>query len=337
MIKQAAISLCALLFTFGSTCHGVDLPQNYESKTAEEKMEIMFDLVKAQEGTSGRYPNIFGNIQALFRDDFSPTVDHISDIIPYDHEKRIHSVGAVATMKFINTHDHSYTGIFKGTSYAMVRLSSARAYSEFGGPIPGMAAKFFIDGVPSVNVVAMNAVDGQDSGNFFERNFSNHISPTVSFFKSMLFRKFEKASSPAALVGLSEIALYNNDGSIEDNPIFPFELILVPNKILRMKHADMDKTDEDLRRVLESIPAGTKIYDVYGRATPSSDREPLGEMIITSKLMYSKFGDENLFFRHQKMEDDLVRRPEWRPAMPSLRNLRERCPLGFDDEDDESM
>jgi len=336
MMKQVVVSLFVLAVTFGSICSAIDLPENYESKTAGEKMDIIFDLVKAGEGTKGKYPSFFTLARSMFFDDFSPTVDHMSDFIPYDHDKRIHSVGGVATMEFVSPYDHSYTGLFKGTPYAAVRLSSARPYSHSAGPIPGLGVKFFIDGKPSVNFVAMNSLDGQDSGNFFERDFSSHVGASDAFSKKLLAWSFEKASKPANMVGLSEIASYTNDGSEETNPNFPFEIILVPNKELRMKHSDMKKTNEELQRVLESIPIGTKIYEVYGRASPTADREPIGEMVITSQMVYSEFGDRDLFFRHQRMEDDFELRPEWRSALPSRRSLRERCPLGFD-EDDESM
>jgi len=35
--------------------------------------------------------------------------------------------------------------------------------------------KFLVDGLPSVNLVAMFGVNGVDTWNFFGRDFSNHI------------------------------------------------------------------------------------------------------------------------------------------------------------------
>jgi hypothetical protein len=41
--------------------------------------------------------------------------------------KYIHSVGAVAKVKFVPASSTPYTGIFKGAAYGLIRLSSAVA------------------------------------------------------------------------------------------------------------------------------------------------------------------------------------------------------------------
>ena len=40
---------------------------------------------------------------------------------------------------------------------------------------PGMGLKFLRDGMDSANLLAMFAVEGQESWNFFKNDFSNHI------------------------------------------------------------------------------------------------------------------------------------------------------------------
>ena len=39
-------------------------------------------------------------------------------------------------------------------------------------------------------------------------------------------------------------------------------------------------------------------------------------MVTQSECVTSYFGDEHLFFRHQRMDDDLKLRPEWEPYTP---------------------
>lgn len=39
-------------------------------------------------------------------------------------------------------------------------------------------------------------------------------------------------------------------------------------------------------------------------------------MVTASKMNPSTFGDEHLYFRHTRMEDDLALRPEWTPYTP---------------------
>eukprot|EP00545_Synedropsis_sp_CCMP1620_P013676 CAMPEP_0119014664 /NCGR_PEP_ID=MMETSP1176-20130426/10148_1 /TAXON_ID=265551 /ORGANISM="Synedropsis recta cf, Strain CCMP1620" /LENGTH=334 /DNA_ID=CAMNT_0006967879 /DNA_START=21 /DNA_END=1025 /DNA_ORIENTATION=+ len=328
--------ICSIFLLFGPLCSvgAVELlPGDYESKTAEAKLELLFDHVKATEGTRGDFPNPFGYLRFLFGDDLSPTCDLFSDLIPYNHEKRIHSVGQVAAMQFESNGEHPYTGLFQGAPYALVRLSLAKKASSWQGTIPGLGVKFFRDGMPSANFVAMYSLDGQTSGNFFENDFTTHVNTTSGVATSFMANKFAKVSSPAEAIGLSDIASYTVEGNKVDEPIFPAELILVPNNELQTRFANSPPTEESLEEMMLSIPAETKLYDVHARPTPSSRQELIGSIKITSKLMYSSFGDGHLFFRHQRIEEDFELRPEWKPTQ-GQRGLRKRCPLGLDGFDD---
>jgi hypothetical protein len=76
--------------------------------------------------------------------------------------KYIHSVGTVGKVKFVSSGSHPFTGIFKGASHGIVRLSSAAEPSLTGSqPLaPGIGLKFLRDGMDSSNLVAMFSVDG---------------------------------------------------------------------------------------------------------------------------------------------------------------------------------
>ena len=101
--------------------------------------------------------------------------------------KYIHSVGSVATIKYVPTENsEGYTGIFAtGADHGLIRLSAAKQPDEsksahsaekaFDNFVPGFGLKFFRDGVASGNLVAMFGVNGADSWNFFKKDFSNHI------------------------------------------------------------------------------------------------------------------------------------------------------------------
>lgn len=41
-------------------------------------------------------------------------------------------------------------------------------------------------------------------------------------------------------------------------------------------------------------------------------------------MVTSYWGDEHMFFRHQRMEDDLVYRPEWTPYTPVFKVFAEQ-------------
>jgi hypothetical protein len=308
----------------------VELPSDYEAKTAEAKLEILLGHVTATEGSQGRYPNPFGYLRFLFQDDLSPTCDHFSDLIPYDHEKRIHSVGQVAAMQFESNGEHEYTGVFQGSPYALVRLSLAAKPSERAGTTPGLAVKFLRSGMPSANFVAMHSLEAQASGNFFEKDFTNHLNSADGAVKQYIASKFAEVSAPPEAVGLSDIAAYTVDGDQVDQPIFPFEIMLVPNVDLQTQFVNAPATEQGFEDIMLSIPAETNLYDVLARASPTAPKKVIGTMKITTKLMYSSFGDDDLFFRHQRMEDDFERHPEWKWGEDERRGLRKRCPLGLD-------
>lgn len=302
----------------------------YESMTAEEKENTLFQNIEESEGTKGKYPNLF-ELALLFTKDLSPTVDNYSDFVPYDGGKGIHSVGAVGKIKFNTenaTANHPFTGIFaEGAPHGLIRLSLALSL-QVARPAPGLGVKFFRDGMPSANLVAMESVDGQDSGNFFERDFTNHIPTPEAFIKKLMAEKFARTSDPPEMVGLSDIASFDAQGNKVDcdegNPIvFPFEIILKPNPTLQEQFSDLPGTDEDIEYSLLSIPEGTELYEVYARTEPQDvNLIKLGTFELTSKLKYSSFGDNGIFFRHQRIEEDLELRPEWKDAVKGGGGLR---------------
>jgi hypothetical protein len=75
--------------------------------------------------------------------------------------KYIHTEGTIATVKLSSTGSHPFTGIFKGADHGIVRLSyAAEPNVKDKNTTPGMGLKFLIDGMDSVNLVAMYSVDG---------------------------------------------------------------------------------------------------------------------------------------------------------------------------------
>ena len=43
---------------------------------------------------------------------------------------------------------------------------------------------------------------------------------------------------------------------------------------------------------------------------------PIGKIVTTSETTTSYWGDEHMYFRHQRMDDDLAIHPEWEPYTP---------------------
>jgi len=72
---------------------------------------------------------------------------------------------------------------------------------------------------------------------------------------------------------------------------------------------------------LESVPADTVLYDVYGYDAPpelDGTEHLMGTLQLDGKLTKSKFGDEELFFRHQLATDDFKLQPTWKKYYPEF-------------------
>jgi len=90
-----------------------------------------------------------------------PTFDTKGDVLPSGitgtRTKYIHSVGAVGKVKFVPTHS-TFSGIFKGANYGLIRLSAAIEPTDYLAP--GMGLKFLRDGMDSANLVSMYSLNG---------------------------------------------------------------------------------------------------------------------------------------------------------------------------------
>ena len=309
---MSRLTTLLLILNFVRNC-GFELPPDYENQTAASKQEMLWSIMEEGSGSSGSYPNILTFGFFLCCEDIEGSVTHFKDSLPYDHSKRIHSVGGVAKAVWKNVGDHNYTGLFsQNETLAFVRLSLA-ARPRRTGTTPGIGLKLFRDGIPSANLVAMNSLSGQESGNFFQEILSNHIEPTDRISLGLLESKFNDVSSPSTMVGLSDFASFNVTGDMlaMEDIRFPFRLLFHPNPELRDKFTDK-RPRCSLEEMLASIASGTKLYDIYALNDPGSEEEEkIGELYTSSEIIYSRAGDNFLFFRHQKMMEDFALRPEW--------------------------
>ena len=63
-----------------------------------------------------------------------------------------------------------------------------------------------------------------------------------------------------------------------------------------------------------TISSGTSLYRMIAHSDPEDiNGTELGSVVVAdgSGCTPSKFGDEHLFFRHQRTEEDIQIRPEW--------------------------
>merc|ERR1712080_528322 len=80
-----------------------------------------------------------------------------------------------------------------------------------------------------------------------------------------------------------------------------------------------DKYARPVNEDLATIPVGSLLYQVYALDAPEElggKEKRIADLVLTSKLVTSKWGDEHLFFRHQDMAEDLRLRPAWNKFSP---------------------
>ena len=231
--------------------------------------------------------------------------------------KTIHSVGNVGKIIWKDLGGHPFTGIFKGGDSGFVRMSSAVPVdTKTPNMKPGMGVKFLRDGVDSANFVAMYGVDGQNSLNFFEHDWSNHIPDLEDKSLIPLALRFKTQSKYIQTVGLSDMAEITQDGTFESDVVFPWKLRFEPTGAFEFP---ADTYDINFETYLQSIPAGSKLFNVYAWDQPEElggTESLIAEFITASTMVTSNYGDEYLYFRHQLMDDDLKLRPEWEPYTP---------------------
>jgi len=230
--------------------------------------------------------------------------------------KVIHTVGAVGRVEWRDLGGHNYSGVFKGAQHGLVRLSLAlEPDTEKLNTAPGMGLKFLRDGVDSANLVAMYSVDGQESWNFFKNDFSNHI-PELSFaLKASLGLKFSSATRNIRQVGISDWGKYGENGAETANPSFPYRLRFHPTGSISFPDKYARSNTEDL----VTVPSGSVLYEVFALDAPEKlggQEKRIADLVLTSEMVTSKWGDQHLFIRHQDMAEDLRLRPEWNKYTP---------------------
>ena len=103
---------------------------------------------------------------------------------------------------------------------------------------------------------------------------------------------------------------YDEDGNKEE-PIFPFKIILKPTGEVMFEDAPLP-TQDFLQQFIDKIPDGTQLYSFIAHKDPEDiDGIELGKVANVGRCHIGQYGDEKLFFRHQRVEEDMILRPQW--------------------------
>jgi hypothetical protein len=279
------------------------LPDHYQDLSAIQKQTLLWENIVSsyqdtgmpQESQSG-WGAALKKIKAVFS--LKATFDHINDEMPTGRVKFIHEQGSVGKIRFEPTADHPFTGIYQSGGLGLARLSLA-VHPGKSGFVPGMALKFFINGQPSVNTVAMFALEGQgDNWNYFANDFTTTIGNAKRLPLKILECIFEWTRKPANDLPVSQFAAVSMLGNSIETPVSPRMLILKPADAVK---SVIDPTSRaDFRESLLAIPAGP-LYEVYGaqEADPTQVFH-IGTLVLESALLPSEYGDKQLFFQHRR-------------------------------------
>ena len=103
----------------------------------------------------------------------------------------------------------------------------------------------------------------------------------------------------------------------------------VPNPALKKQFSNSQPSNPmNYLDQLKAVPANSSLYTVYGWSAPpqiGGKRIEIGTLDLHGSLVTSKWGDEKLFFRHQKVDTDLKFKPGWKPYYASYK-LGGKCP-----------
>lgn len=69
--------------------------------------------------------------------------------------------------------------------------------------------------------------------------------------------------------------------------------------------------DMSIFEQLKTIETGSILYKVFAMEAPGVEEQHIANIVTESQLVTSKWGDEKMFFRHQRFDDDLRYHPEW--------------------------
>jgi len=298
--------------------HGKFAGDDWQNRTAKEKQDILWNNIIAN-NQSAEFSVL--NLVKLFAENMNPSFDDYRDDFIgmagpfgyFERNKFVHTVGTVGKIQYESVGNHPYTGIFKGSKYGIIRLSTPGAYSSDSTQsfTPAAAIKFLRDGVPSANSFGIGSLEGsRDTFNFFTHDiYSSPVAPSLNESESLKLaaEKFLEASN-WGMTGLQYLSLYSEDGT-KQTPQFPFNLVYQGSKEVKAMFGDGFVTDY-LPKLLSIIPVNTVLYNIWAEE-PNQKPLLIGKVRLISQLTGSYFGDNIMFYQHIRKEDDFAIRPEW--------------------------
>ncbi|KAK9839789.1 hypothetical protein WJX81_001961 [Elliptochloris bilobata] len=260
------------------------LPDGYEELSAVEKQSVLWKNctetaynTPADLADHASDPNLLIGLVVLSPLHTHTTFLHASDEMPFGRTKLIHGHGSAGTIEL-------------------------RVPAGSKAPFTGMF------GATSVGV----ASDGQgDDVNYFRNTFSNIFPPPQSTGMKIVDGAFQ--GSIATLPGtatdkpeaariepLYDAAKVNPDGTPVTDVVEPYQLFFTPTAKVTALYEDVKK--KDFREALATIEPAQVLWDVSAKGTSDENEKavPIGQLVLTSKIVASSYCDDSLFFQHMR-------------------------------------
>jgi len=279
---------------------------SFKSLSADQKMSMLWKNVNSDKRAQPLLSTL-DMVTSILTSSMITTFDNSMEVHNKGRTKVIHGQGAVVQFDLEVENSSPYTGVMMpGTHRGLMRLGSATPAD--GTLFPGLAVKFLRSGIHSANTVAL-LHSGSAQEQFFAGWLTNHVAPP---FVLDVVQKFNQPTGCRSMTGLSDMCTYTQDGSQVADVIFPYEIKFeAPDPAQFPLNPNAYDSNSEILRTLETIPSGTHLYNFYTKATPSANWVRIAKIVTKSAFTTSWFGDTQLFFRHQRMEEDFMKHPEW--------------------------
>lgn len=280
--------------------------------SARSKLDILWGQIESTRHQSlPPYDDI--DVTGMMFGSLRYKVEHASDFRPSKWKKWIHRRAVVAKATYRSVGGHSYTGLWNEPAAPVLLRLSLTYDPAKRGVAPGMAIKFLVDAQPSRDVSLLTGLDSQGQDyRFFKTSFSNVVPPSEKLGARMIARIFNRVDKPSNRIGVSHLGDVTAAGAAVKPAVSPLQ-------IFARGPADFSKATpvRDIRDdFLKMTPRTTPILEVYARPGGSRDdyeeidgdlmrtyearAVKIGEIRLESGFVASSFGDDQLFFRHER-------------------------------------
>ena len=119
------------------------------------------------------------------------------------------------------------------------------------------------------------------------------------------------------------MARFDQDGNEQSKLQFPWKLRFEPTGEYNFPSTVAEGFTK-FEDHLKTIKSGSVLYKVFAMDAPEEmggTEKWIGQIKLTSELTTSYWGDEHLYFRHERMDNDLKYKPEWEFYTPAYKGL----------------